>query len=364
MHVDDCLLQSERGNAAREQVLAWCRDQGLSAYDRRDRSGFLRNLVIREGRRTGQIQVRLVTSRGDFDTDAFTEAVVCDSLLWTQIHGPGETTLGGDTTLLAGEPAITEELGGLRLRISAEAFFQTNTEMAEKLYGVAAQYAGLQGWERVFDLFCGIGTIGLTLAPRAGEVWGLEIVEDAIADAIANAELNELRNTHFYAGDVRLAMRELVEKAGRPDVLVVDPPEPASRRRWSAGSSRPPPSASSTSRATRRRSRPTRRSSPRPATRYAASARSTCSRRRRTSSAWRCWSGRSDSRRTRGGPPLGIDAGYAGAVIAAVIEFIGSFLGFGAGEAAGASRGVALILHWVVVIFVVLAIALVITQLL
>ena len=224
MHVDDCLLQSERGNAAREQVLAWCRDQGLSAYDRRDQSGFLRNLVIREGRRTGELQVRLVTSRGDFDTDAFTAAIACDSLLWTQIHGVGETTLGGDTTLLAGDPAITEELGGLRFRISAEAFFQTNTEMAEKLYGVAAQYAGLQGWERVFDLFCGIGTIGLMLAPRAGEVWGLEIVEDAIADAIANAELNELRNTHFYAGDVRLAMRELVEKAGRPDVLVVDPP--------------------------------------------------------------------------------------------------------------------------------------------
>jgi 23S rRNA (uracil1939-C5)-methyltransferase len=224
VHLDDCMLQSERGNAAREQVLAWCREQGLSAYDRRAQSGFLRNLVIREARRTGELQVRLVTSAGDLDADSFAAAIDCDSLLWTRVHGVGETTAGGETDIVEGEPAITEELCGLQFRISAEAFFQTNTEMAERLYGVAVEYAGLQGWERVFDLFCGIGTVGLSLAQRAGEVWGLEIVEDAIADAIANADLNEIRNTHFFAGDVRLALRELVEKAGRPDVLVVDPP--------------------------------------------------------------------------------------------------------------------------------------------
>ena len=126
--------------------------------------------------------------------------------------------------MLAGSDAIDEELGGLRLRLSAEAFFQTNTEMAERLYALAGEYAALRGWERVFDLFCGIGTIGLSLAPRAGEVWGLEIVEEAIADAIANARRNEIDNARFYAGDVRLALGELVERAGRPDVLVVDPP--------------------------------------------------------------------------------------------------------------------------------------------
>ena len=76
----------------------------------------------------------------------------------------------------------------------------------------------------LYDLYCGIGTIGLLMAPRAAELWGLEIVEDAIADAIANARRNEIDNAHFFAGDVRLALRELVEKAGRPDVLVVDPP--------------------------------------------------------------------------------------------------------------------------------------------
>jgi 23S rRNA (uracil1939-C5)-methyltransferase len=76
----------------------------------------------------------------------------------------------------------------------------------------------------VYDLYCGIGTIGLLMAPRVGEVWGLELVEEAIADAIANARLNEVDNAHFFAGDVRLALRELVDRAGRPDVLVVDPP--------------------------------------------------------------------------------------------------------------------------------------------
>jgi 23S rRNA (uracil1939-C5)-methyltransferase len=89
---------------------------------------------------------------------------------------------------------------------------------------VAAEYAALQGWERVYDLFCGIGTIGLSLAPRAGELFGVEIVEEAVADAIENARLNNVANAQFFAGDVRTAMRELVERAGRPDVLVVDPP--------------------------------------------------------------------------------------------------------------------------------------------
>jgi 23S rRNA (uracil1939-C5)-methyltransferase len=96
--------------------------------------------------------------------------------------------------------------------------------MAEQLYALAIEYARPSGFERLYDLFCGIGTIGLLMSPRVAELWGLEIVEDAVADAIANAKNNEVDNAQFFAGDVRLAMRELVEKAGRPDVLVVDPP--------------------------------------------------------------------------------------------------------------------------------------------
>jgi 23S rRNA (uracil1939-C5)-methyltransferase len=226
-HVEDCLLASEAGNEARRAALRWCRGRGLRAYDRRAQTGLLRNLVVREGRRTGELQVRIVTSDDGLvasDFDGFAEAVGAGSVVWTRALDVGETTAGGISEVLHGTEAIEEELGGLRFRISADAFFQTNTEMAERLYGLAADYAGLQGWERVYDLFCGIGTIGLSLALRAGEVWGLEIVEEAIADAIANARRNEIDNARFFAGDVRLALRQMVETSGRPDVLVVDPP--------------------------------------------------------------------------------------------------------------------------------------------
>ena len=222
--LEDCLLASERGNAARRAALDWCRERALPAYDRRTGEGLLRNLVVREGRRTGDLQVRLVTSDEDVDLTGFAEAVGAGSVVWTRAAGVAETTAGGRSEVLAGTDAIEEEVGGLRFRISAEAFIQTYTEMAERLYGVAGEDAGLHGWERVYDLFCGIGTIGLSLAPRAGEVWGLEIVEEAIADALANARRNEIANARFFAGDVRLALRDLVGRAGRPDVLVVDPP--------------------------------------------------------------------------------------------------------------------------------------------
>ncbi len=224
VEMDDCLIASERSNVARQQILDWCRAQGLDAYDRRTHKGFLRNCVVREGRRTGQLQVRLVTMPGDLDRESLASAVDCDGLLWTEFDGVGETTMLGETELIAGTDYLEERLGDLTFRISPHAFFQTNTEMAEQLYALAAEYAALTGYERVYDLYCGIGTIGLTLAPRAAELWGLEIVEPAIADAIANAKLNEIDNARFYAGDVRLALRELVEKAARPDVIVLDPP--------------------------------------------------------------------------------------------------------------------------------------------
>ena len=222
--IGDCLLQSERGNAAREQVLAWCREQGMGAWDRRAQTGFLRNLVIREGRRTGQLQVRLVTSPGELDTASFQRAVDCDGLFWTRMDDMGESTYGGETHHLSGAPALEDRLGDLTFAISPEAFFQTNTEMAETLYEIATAYAGLGGVERVYDLYCGIGTIALTLAARAREVIGVEIAEPAVADAIANARRNGVVNARFFAGDIRLAMRDLVAEVGRPDVCVVDPP--------------------------------------------------------------------------------------------------------------------------------------------
>jgi 23S rRNA (uracil1939-C5)-methyltransferase len=225
VEVTDCKLASEAGNAARERIVQWCRAEGLTAYDRRSGEGFLRNLVVREGRRTGQLQARLITSRGTLDSDTLvTAAQPLEGLLWTRIDSVAETTSGGETDLLAGVEKLAEEIGGLQLAISPEAFFQTNTEMAELLYGLAIEYGEFGGFERVYDLYCGIGTIGLLIAPRVAEVWGLELVPDAIVDAIANAKRNEIDNTHFFAGDVRLAMRELVQQASRPDAIIVDPP--------------------------------------------------------------------------------------------------------------------------------------------
>jgi 23S rRNA (uracil1939-C5)-methyltransferase len=224
----DCVLASERSNAVRNFVREWCAAQGLRAHDRRGGGGFVRNLIVREGFRTGDLQVRLVTNEGDFDSAAFGAAVHERfgeaGVLWTKTTATAEVSHGGTTTVIAGPERLEEQIGSLRFSISPEAFFQTNSEMAERLYELAAEYAGLEGHERVFDIFCGIGTLSLLLALHSAEVWGVDIAEPAIADAISNAQLNEIDNARFFAGDARHALRPLLEEAHRPDVFVVDPP--------------------------------------------------------------------------------------------------------------------------------------------
>jgi 23S rRNA (uracil1939-C5)-methyltransferase len=212
--VDDCKLASEPGNSARNAVREWAREEGVPAYDAAARTGVLRNLVVREGRRTGQIQTRMVTAPGKLPRPP--------ADLHTVIEGDSGGTDG--PTGVLGEELLREELCGLKLAMSHGAFFQTNTEMAERLYAVAAEFAGLSGRERVFDLYCGIGTIGLTMAPKAGEVWGLEIVPEAIVDAERNARRNKIENARFLAANARTGVRPLIEEAGKPDVVVIDPP--------------------------------------------------------------------------------------------------------------------------------------------
>jgi 23S rRNA (uracil1939-C5)-methyltransferase len=211
---EDCQLASERNNDRRNELRNWAREARLPAYDRRARTGAMRNLVIREGRRTGQLQSRLVTSPTQIPKPPVD--------LHTVIEGSGSGT-DGPTGVLGAEH-LEEELCGLRLRISHGAFFQTNTEMAERLYGIAGEMAALTGRERIFDLFCGIGTLGLALAERADEVWGIELVEEAVADAEQNARLNGISNARFRIGDARKEIRPLLEEAGRPEVVLVDPP--------------------------------------------------------------------------------------------------------------------------------------------
>jgi 23S rRNA (uracil1939-C5)-methyltransferase len=228
LDVDRCWLTTELGNAIRNAVREWARAEGLPAFDQETQEGFLRHLVVREGRNTGQALVVLVTAPGELRGEAgFVEALrrfpEIRSIHWAVNERPAEVT-NLPTRLLWGEPWIEEELLGLRFRVRPNAFLQTNTAMCEALYRLAGEYAGLGGEETVYDLYCGIGTIGLALAGGALTVWGVEASQESVACALENAELNGVTNAAFFAGDVADSVEELRDRAGPPDVVVVDPP--------------------------------------------------------------------------------------------------------------------------------------------
>ena len=226
--IEECLLTTDLGNAVRLAVRGWANEEKLEPYSQETGNGYLRHLVYREGRNTGQALVLLVTAPGErFETgylvDVLRRFPEVRSVHWAVNDTPAERT-NLPTKLLWGDDAIEEELLGLRFRIRPGAFFQTNTEMAGQLYELARGYAALGGTENVFDLYCGTGTIGLALAGDAKAVWGVEISEESVACAIENAELNGIENARFFAGNVGQALEELQEHSGRPDVVVVDPP--------------------------------------------------------------------------------------------------------------------------------------------
>jgi 23S rRNA (uracil1939-C5)-methyltransferase len=228
LEVERCWLTTDLGNAIRNAVRDWAREEGLPAYDQAEQTGYLRHLVVREGRNTGQALVLLVTAPGErFERGYLVEVLrrfpEVRSIHWAVNDGPAEVT-NLPSTLLWGDDAIEEKLGGLRFRVRPNAFLQTNTAMAERLYALAADFAGLTGRETVYDLYCGIGTIGLSLAERALTVWGVEISEESVACALENADLNGITNAAFFAGNVGQSIEELHERAGAPDVVVVDPP--------------------------------------------------------------------------------------------------------------------------------------------
>ncbi|HEY1512710.1 MAG TPA: 23S rRNA (uracil(1939)-C(5))-methyltransferase RlmD [Gaiellaceae bacterium] len=228
LEIEKCWLTSDLGNAIRNRVRDWSREEKLAAYDQATQEGYLRHLVVREGRNTGQALVQLVTARGErFDRERLIEVLTefpeVKSIHWSVNRGPAEVT-NLPTELLWGEDAIEEEIGGLRLRVRPNAFLQTNTEMAERLYAIARDLAALEGGESVYDLYCGIGTIGLSMAASALTVWGIEISEESVACAIENQELNSVGNAAFFAGNVGEVLTDLRDRAGDPDVVVVDPP--------------------------------------------------------------------------------------------------------------------------------------------
>ena len=228
LDIRECWLTDELGNTIRDAVRDWAREEGLVAYSQEDGSGYLRHLVVREGRNTQQALVQLVTAPGEkFDPGYFVDVLrrfpEVRSIHWSINDTPAEVT-NLPSRLLWGEEWIEEELCGLRFRVRPNAFLQTNTAMAERLYGLARDAAGLTGSETVWDLYCGIGTIGLSLAADALTVWGIEVSEESVACALENAELNGITNSAFFAGNVGEVVEELLERSGPPEVVVVDPP--------------------------------------------------------------------------------------------------------------------------------------------
>jgi 23S rRNA (uracil1939-C5)-methyltransferase len=228
LEIERCHIATPVGNAIREAVRDWARLEDLPAYSQATGEGFLRHLVVREGRNTGQALVVLVTAPGELRgarrlVETLRRIPEVRSVQHAVNDRPAEVT-NLPATVLHGDGWIEEELLGRRYRVRPNAFLQTNTAMCERLYELVLEYAAPSGGETVYDLYCGIGTISLTLAPTALTVWGIEISEESVACALENAELNGVGNAAFFAGDVGRVVEELVPRAGSPDLVVVDPP--------------------------------------------------------------------------------------------------------------------------------------------
>ena len=228
--IEACLLATPLGNAVRETARAAAADAGMEPYDQRAGTGVVRHVVVREGIATGQVLVTLVTAPGAEDAVDAVAARLAEAhpevvgVLHAVNAGVAETTVGHPTRLVSGRDWFEERVLGATLRLSAGSFFQTNTKMAERLYGRVAEAAGLDGSQVVYDLFSGAGSIGVVLAPGAREVVAIDVVPDAIADTERNAAANGLANHTALCGDVGVVLRERRGELPPPDVAVVDPP--------------------------------------------------------------------------------------------------------------------------------------------
>lgn len=225
-----CLLENEAATAVRRAAELCARELSLTVYNPKNGRGLLRHVMARVSPATGQAMLLLVTGPAPFPkAQAFVEAmrarcpklvtvVRCvtdaDVPLWTE----------GETTVLYGSGSMEEMLLGRRFSVSACSFFQVNPRQAEKLFTIALEDAALTGHETVVDACCGVGTLSILAAPMAARVLGVEISEDAIADAAHNAVLNGVTNTEFAAGDAGEFLTRLARRRQRVDVLFADPP--------------------------------------------------------------------------------------------------------------------------------------------
>lgn len=227
--VDQCQLVHDDFNRILKAVLDFASQRGYSHYHKKSHKGLMRHLIVRRGIRTGELLINVVTSSEEgFDEAAFTDMLLSlplenkiAGILRTINDRLADAVYCDELRLLHGRDYYMEEILGLKFKVSAFSFFQTNVAAVEKLYSYALDLIDDFEDKTVFDLYCGTGTITQTLAKKARKVIGIELVEEAVEAAKANAALNRLDNCEFIAGDVFEVLKRVEDK---PDVIVVDPP--------------------------------------------------------------------------------------------------------------------------------------------
>ena len=227
---EDCLLQPEVFRSAVRAVKRWHRETGESVYDEGTGKGRMRHLYLRAAMGDGGVMVCLVVNGSAVHNEPrlvelLREAVPgLQSVVLNTNTKRTNVILGPSSRTVWGEDHLTDTLCGLRFSISPHSFYQVNRDGAERLYEKAAEYAALSGNETLFDLYCGTGTIGLSMARKAGRLIGVEVVEQAVADARENARRNGIENAAFFCEDAPKAAARLKAQGVRPDVVVLDPP--------------------------------------------------------------------------------------------------------------------------------------------
>ena len=230
LDIKECHLQPEPSDSIRNAVRRYAHRKGLSFFNLRQQSGFLRNLIIRSSG-SGDIMVIVVffldeQERIEGLLDYLSEEFPRITSLWYIINRKKNDSLADqEPVLYRGDDHLTEEIDGLKFRVGPKSFFQTNTRQAEKLYAIAREFAGLTGKETVYDLYTGTGTIAAYMASRAARVTGIEYIEEAVRDARINSEINNIKNTEFFSGDLKDVLSgSFFRDHGYPDVVITDPP--------------------------------------------------------------------------------------------------------------------------------------------
>jgi 23S rRNA (uracil1939-C5)-methyltransferase len=230
LDIERCLLQSDTMNTLLDEFRRQVRARALSVWEQTTERGLLRFLTLREGRRTGQAMVNVVASAPDVATlmpvaEALRARVPATASVLLNVNAKkASVAVGSEEHLLLGRDQITETLSGVEFAVSANSFFQTNTVQAERLFALVAEACALDGSETLMDLYSGTGAISLLLARRARHVYGIELADAAVADAIRNARANRIDNCTFLAGEVRHVLPTLVRDGVRASVVVADPP--------------------------------------------------------------------------------------------------------------------------------------------